>query len=163
VTHVLGGSCVGTQVVCEQGYRPCTPRQSYDLNEKAFSTLSMPTCWHTVQFAAKLSCSSTAPRETIHVRAVPPWHLTPLKLRFPRVLGTEQNSWKRRLDGRLIMTLLHGPHPELVGATTTTNSCIIGLRVSILPFTHQRRSPFTGRYELTSHLRQNTKWRMVKR
>jgi len=97
------------------------------------------------------------PRETIQVKAVRP-ERDHLEIRFPRVVGYRVELPQERLtaefneDSILILT------PELVGATETRNSGIIGEQVDLnLVHTGDVR-PSQVLYEITSHLVLD-KWR----
>jgi type III restriction enzyme len=159
VTHVLGVRAFGTQLLCEQVIGRALRRQSYDLNEEGLfnveyaDVLGIP-----FDFASKpVVAPPQPPRETIHVKAVRP-DRDSLEIRFPRVLGYRAELPEERLtavfgdDSYMELT------PELVGATTTSNSGIIGAGVNLtLQHTKDVR-PSQVVYELTSHL-VNTKWR----
>ncbi|QDT49473.1 Type III restriction enzyme, res subunit [Symmachiella dynata] len=153
VTHVLGVRAFGTQLLCEQVIGRALRRQSYDLNEEGLfnveyaDVLGIP-----FDFTAKPVVSSPQPpRETINVKAVRP-ERDDLEIQFPRVTGYRVELPDERLmakfddDSVLVLT------PELVGATETRNSGIIGEPVD-LDLVHQAdvRSAQVL-YELTSHL-----------
>ena len=159
VTHVLGIRAFGTQLLCEQVIGRALRRQSYDLNEEGMfnveyaDVLGIP-----FDFTAKpVVAPPQPPRETIHVKAVRPQRDS-LEIRFPRVEGYRVELPEERLeavfneDSKLTLT------PNLVGATETRNSGIIGERVDLnLVHTGDVR-PSQVLYELTSHLVLN-KWR----
>jgi type III restriction enzyme len=159
VTHVLGVRAFGTQLLCEQVIGRALRRQSYDLNEEGLfnveyaDVLGIP-----FDFASKpVVAPPQPPRETIQVKAVRP-DRDSLEIRFPRVQGYRAELPEERLtavfgdDSYMELT------PELVGATTTTNSGIIGAGINLtLQHTKDVR-PSQVVYELTSHL-VNTKWR----
>jgi type III restriction enzyme len=159
VTHVLGVRAFGTQLLCEQVIGRALRRQSYDLNEEGLfnveyaDVLGIP-----FDFASKpVVALPQPPRETIQVKAVRP-DRDSLEIRFPRVQGYRAELPEERLtavfgdDSYMELT------PELVGATTTTNSGIIGAGINLtLQHTKDVR-PSQVVYELTSHL-VNTKWR----
>ena len=91
------------------------------------------------------------PRETVHVKAVRP-ERDALEISFPRVQGYRVELPAARLtaefneDSELLLT------PDLVGATETRNSGIIGATVDLnLVHTGDVR-PSQVIYELTSHL-----------
>ena len=159
VTHVLGVRAFGTQLLCEQVIGRALRRQSYDLNEEGLfnveyaDVLGIP-----FDFASKpVVAPPQPPRETIHVKAVRP-DRDALEIRFPRVLGYRTELPAERLtatfsdDSHMELT------PQLVGATTTTNSGIIGAGVNLTLQHTQDVRPSQVVYELTSHL-VNTKWR----
>lgn len=159
VTHVLGVRAFGTQLLCEQVIGRALRRQSYDLNEEGLfnveyaDVLGIP-----FDFTAKPVISPPQPpRETIQVRAVRP-ERDHLEIKFPRVQGyrvelpTERLTAVFNADSTLELT------PDLVGATETRNSGIIGAPVDLnLVHTSDVR-PSQVIYELTSHLVLN-KWR----
>ena len=159
VTHVLGIRAFGTQLLCEQVIGRALRRQSYDLNEEGLfnveyaDVLGIP-----FDFTAKpVIPTPQPPRETIHVKAVRP-ERDALEIRFPRVMGyrvdlpTERLTAEFNEDSKLILT------PELVGATETQNSGIIGATTDLnLVHTGDVR-PSQVLYELVSHL-VLTKWR----
>ena len=96
------------------------------------------------------------PRETIHVKAVRP-ERDHLEIRFPRVVGYRVELPEERLTAQFNDDSLLELTPDLVGATTTQNSGIIGERVDLtLKHTGDVR-PSQVVYELTSHL-VLTKW-----
>jgi type III restriction enzyme len=153
VTHVLGVRAFGTQLLCEQVIGRALRRQSYELNEDGLfdveyaDILGIP-----FDFTAKpVIAKPQKPRETIRVRAVRP-ERDPLEIRFPRIVGYRVELPDERLeaafteDSRLDLT------PDLVGATETRNSGIIGEQVDLtLGHTADVR-PSQVLYELTSHL-----------
>jgi type III restriction enzyme len=159
VTHVLGVRAFGTQLLCEQVIGRALRRQSYDLNEEGLfnveyaDVLGIP-----FDFTAKpVVAPPQPPRETIQVKAVRP-ERDHLEIRFPRVAGYRVELPEDCLvanfneDSTLELT------PDLVGATETRNSGIIGAQVDLnLEHTGDIR-PSQVVYELTSHLVLN-KWR----
>src|SRR6202049_4975100 len=163
VTHVLGIRAFGTQLLCEQVIGRALRRQSYDLNEEGpdkglFNVEYADVLGIPFDFAAKpVIAPPQPPRETIQVRAVRP-DRDALEIRFPRVAGYRVELPEERLtptfnnDSTFILT------PDLVGATETQNSGIIGAPVNLnLVHTGDVR-PSQVLYELTSHLVM-TKWR----
>jgi len=159
VTHVLGVRAFGTQLLCEQVIGRALRRQSYDLNEEGLfnveyaDVLGIP-----FDFTAKpVVAPPQPPRETIQVKAVRP-ERDALEIRFPRVQGFRVELPEERLtaafndDSTLELT------PDLVGATETRQSGIIGATADLnLVHTGDIR-PSQVLYELTSHL-VLTKWR----
>jgi len=159
VTHVLGVRAFGTQLLCEQVVGRALRRQSYELNDDGLfnveyaDILGIP-----FDFTAKpVVAPPQPPRETIHVMAVRP-ERDALEIRFPRVMGYRVELPDERLsaqfneDSRLELT------PELVGATTTQNSGIIGEKVDLTLAHTGNVRPSQVLYELVSHL-VLTKWR----
>lgn len=159
VTHVLGVRAFGTQLLCEQVIGRALRRQSYELNEEGLfnveyaDVLGIP-----FDFNAKpVVAPPQKPRETIQVKAVRP-ERDALEIRFPRVQGYRAELPQERLtaefndDSVLVLT------PDLVGATETRQSGIIGATVDLnLVHTGDVR-PSQVVYELTSHL-VLSKWR----
>ena len=159
VTHVLGVRAFGTQLLCEQVIGRALRRQSYDLNEEGLfnveyaDVLGIP-----FDFASKpVVAPPQPPRETIQVKAIRP-DRDALEIRFPRVLGYRVELPEERLTAEFGDDSYMELTPELVGATITNNSGIIGAGVNLtLKHTEDVR-PSQVVYELTSHL-VNTKWR----
>lgn len=163
VTHVLGVRAFGTQLLCEQVIGRALRRQSYDLNEDGpnkglFNVEYADVLGIPFDFTAKpVIAPPQAPRETIHVKAVRP-ERDALEIRFPRVVGYRIELPEERLtaqfneDSKLELT------PDLVGATSTKNSGIIGESADLdLVHTADVR-PSTVLYHLSTHLLM-TKWR----
>jgi len=158
VTHVLGVRAFGTQLLCEQVIGRGLRRQSYDLNEEGLfnveyaDVLGIP-----FDFTAKPVVSTPqTPRETVHVKAIK--EREALEIRFPRVQGYRVDLPEEKLkaefkdDSKLVLT------PELVGASQTRNSGIIGEGVDLnLVHTNDVRST-TVLYYLTQRLLYS-KWR----
>jgi type III restriction enzyme len=159
VTHVLGIRAFGTQLLCEQVIGRALRRQSYDLNERGLfnveyaDVLGIP-----FDFTAKpVVAPPQPPRETIHVKAVRP-ERDALEIRFPRVVGYRVELPEERLTAEFNEDSVLELTPDLVGATETQNSGIIGERVDLnLVHTGDVR-PSQVLYELVSHL-VLTKWR----
>ena len=159
VTHVLGVRAFGTQLLCEQVVGRALRRQSYELNDDdLFNVEYADILGIPFDFTAKpVVAPPQTPRETIHVRAVRS-RADDLEIEFPRVVGYRVELPEERLtadfndDSTLELT------PDLVGATTTQNSGIIGKQVDLtLEHTADIR-PSSVVYELTTHLVM-TKWR----
>jgi len=159
VTHVLGIRAFGTQLLCEQVIGRALRRQSYDLNEEGLfnveyaDVLGIP-----FDFTAKpVIAPPQPPRETIHVKAVRP-ERDALEIRFPRVVGYRVELPEERLTALFNEDSVLELTPDLVGATETQNSGIIGEKVDLnLVHTGDVR-PSQVLYELSSHL-VLTKWR----
>jgi len=160
VTHVLGVRAFGTQLLCEQVIGRALRRQSYELNEQGLfnveyaDVLGIP-----FDFNAKpVVAPPQKPRETIQVKALKP-ERDALEIRFPRVQGYRIDLPNQRLpsplfsdDSDLKLT------PDLVGATETQNSGIIGEPVNLNLAHAGHVRPAQVMYELTSHLILS-KWR----
>jgi type III restriction enzyme len=159
VTHVLGVRAFGTQLLCEQVIGRALRRQSYELNEEGLfnveyaDVLGIP-----FDFTAKpVIAPPQKPRETIQVKAVRP-DRDALEIRFPRVQGYRAELPNERLTAEFNEDSVLELTPDLVGATETRNSGIIGETVDLnLVHTGDVR-PSQVVYELTSHL-VLSKWR----
>lgn len=153
VTHVLGVRAFGTQLLCEQVIGRALRRQSYDLNEEGLfnveyaDVLGIP-----FDFTAKPVVSPPQPpRDTVQVKAVRPAR-DHLEIRFPRVQGYRAELPEERLTAAFNADSVLELTPDLVGATETRNSGIIGETVDLnLVHTGEVR-PSQVVYELTSHL-----------
>ena len=153
VTHVLGVRAFGTQLLCEQVVGRALRRQSYELNGKDRFTVEYADVLG-IPFdftATPVVTQPTPPRETIHVHAVRP-ERDHLEIRFPRVAGygvelpEDDLTAEFNEDSGLVLT------PDLVGATETRNSGIIGESVDLnLAHTGAVR-PSQVVYELTAYL-----------
>jgi type III restriction enzyme len=159
VTHVLGVRAFGTQLLCEQVIGRALRRQSYDLNEDGkFNVEYADVLGIPFDFTAKpVIAPPQPPRETIHVKAVRP-ERDALEIKFPRVVGYRvelpEEQLKAQFNDESVMELT----PDLVGATETQNSGIIGEKAD-LNLVHTSNVRMTQVvYELTSHL-VLTKWR----
>jgi type III restriction enzyme len=158
VTHVLGVRAFGTQLLCEQVIGRALRRQSYELNEEGLfnveyaDVLGIP-----FDFTAKPVVSPPQPpRETIHVKAMR--ERESLAIPFPRVLGYRVELPSERLTATFNDDSILELTPEIVGATETQNSGIIGERADLnLVHARDERSAKVL-YELTSHLVLH-KWR----
>jgi type III restriction enzyme len=153
VTHVLGVRAFGTQLLCEQVIGRALRRQSYHLNEEGLfdveyaDVLGIP-----FDFTAKpVPAPPQPPRETIQVKAVRP-ERDALEIRFPRVEGYRIELPEERLEAEFNDDSVLELTPDLVGATETQNSGIIGEKADLnLVHTGDVR-PSQVLYELTSHL-----------
>ena len=132
VTHVLGVRAFGTQLLCEQVIGRALRRQSYDLNEdNLFNVEYADVLGIPFDFTAKpVIAPPQRPRETIHVRAMRP-ERDHLEIRFPRVLGYRVELPEDRLSADFNQDSVLELTPDLVGATETQNSGIIGERVDL--------------------------------
>lgn len=159
VTHVLGVRAFGTQLLCEQVIGRALRRQSYDLNEQGLfnveyaDVLGIP-----FDFTAKpVVAPPQPPRETIQVKAVRP-DRDELEIRFPRVAGYRVELPEERLSADFNEDSVMELTPDLVGATQTKNSGIIGEQVDLNLVHTGNVRPSQVLYELTSHLVLN-QWR----
>lgn len=159
VTHVLGVRAFETMLLCEQVIGRALRRQSYELNEDGhFNVEYADVLGIPFDFTAKpVVAPPQPPRETVQVKAVRP-ERDALEIRFPRVAGYRVELPEERItavfnaDSTLELT------PDLVGATETRNSGIIGQQIDLnLAHTGDVR-PSTVLFELTTHLIM-TRWR----
>ncbi|MEI7583346.1 MAG: hypothetical protein WCJ44_11765 [Runella sp.] len=97
------------------------------------------------------------PRETIQVKAVRPDRDT-LEITFPRVEGYKIELPEERLTAEFNDDSIMELTPDLVGATETQNSGIIGEQISLNLIHTGDVRPSQVIYQLTSHLL-FTKWR----
>lgn len=159
VTHVLGVRAFGTQLLCEQVIGRALRRQSYELNEDGlFNTEYADVLGIPFDFNAKpVVAPPQPPRETILVKAMRP-ERDYLEIRFPRVEGYRVDLPAERLEASFNEDSVLELTTDLVGATETQNSGIIGERVELnLVHTGDVR-PSTVLYELTKYILYN-KWR----
>ena len=163
VTHVLGVRAFGTQLLCEQVIGRALRRQSYDLNEDGpnkglFNVEYADILGIPFDFTAKpVVAPPQPPRETIHVKAVRP-DRDSLEIRFPRVAGYRVELPTERLTAVFNEDSVLELTPDLVGATETRNSGIIGATVDLNLIHTGDIRPSQVLYELVSHL-VLTKWR----
>lgn len=153
VTHILGVRAFGTQLLCEQVVGRGLRRQSYDLNEEGLfdaeyaDILGIP-----FDFTAQpVVAPPKPPKKTTNIRAVRP-ERDHLEIRFPRVRGYRVDLPPEKLvpkftpQSTLILT------PELVGATKTINSGLIGEKAQLSVEHLKDTRPSTIIYNLTHHL-----------
>lgn len=152
VTHVLGVRAFGTQLLCEQVIGRALRRQSYELNADGLfdveyaDVLGIPFDFTAAPVVAK----PQAPRETVQVKALR--EREHLEIRFPRVAGYRTEMPETRLTAEFTDDSVLELTPDLVGATETRNSGIIGETVDLnLVHTGDVR-PSQVVYELTSYL-----------
>jgi len=159
VTHVLGVRAFGTQLLCEQVIGRALRRQSYELNEEGlFNTEYADVLGIPFDFTAKpVIAPPQPPRETIQVKAIRP-ERDELEIRFPRVVGYRVELPEERLTAEFNEDSVMELTPELVGATETQNSGIIGENVNLNLVHTKDVRPSQVLYELVSHL-VLTKWR----
>ena len=157
VTHVLGVRAFGTQLLCEQVIGRALRRQSYELNEDGpnkglFNVEYADVLGIPFDFTAKpVVAPPQKPRETIQVKAVRP-DRDNCEITFPRVQGYRTELPEDRLTAEFNDDSVLELTPDLVGATETRNSGIIGETVDLnLVHTGDVR-PSQVIYELTSHL-----------
>ena len=159
VTHVLGLRAFGTQLLCEQVIGRALRRYSYDLNDhELFNVEYADVLGIPFDFNAKpVVAPPQKPRETVQVRAVRP-ERDALEIRFPRVRGYRAELPASHLEAEFNADSTMELTPELVGATETRNSGIIGETADLnLVHTGDVRQAQVA-YELTAHL-VLTRWR----
>lgn len=153
VTHVLGVRAFGTQLLCEQVIGRALRRQSYDLNDdNKFNVEYADVLGIPFDFTAKPVVSKPQkPRETVQVKAIRP-ERDELEIRFPRVVGYRADLPDERLQAKFTDESTLELTPDLIGATETQNSGIIGEQADLnLKHTGDMR-PSTILYRLTQHL-----------
>jgi type III restriction enzyme len=153
VTHILGVRAFGTQLLCEQVVGRALRRQSYDLNEEGLfnveyaDVLGIP-----FNFNAKpVVAPPQPPRETVRVKAVRP-ERDALEIRFPRVAGYRVELPNERLEADFTDDSTLTLTADLIGATQTRNSGIIGEQVDLTLVHTGDVRPSQIIYELTAHL-----------
>ena len=163
VTHVLGVRAFGTQLLCEQVLGRALRRLSYEANEEGEDAGLFPVEYADVfgipfDFTAQsVEAPVQKPRETIAVKAIRP-ERDALEIHFPRISGYRVDLPDERLEAEFTDDSHMEITPELVGATETQASGIIGesVNMSLIHTGDVRLSQVL--YELTSHLVLH-KWR----
>jgi type III restriction enzyme len=127
VTHVLGVRAFSTQLLCEQVVGRALRRQSYDLNEHGrFNAEYADILGIPFDFTAEPQQPKVVkPRETIQVKAIRP-ERDSAEICFPRVEGYRVELPRERVTAQFTPDSVFRITPELVGATETVNSGIIG-------------------------------------
>ena len=145
VTHVLGIRAFGTQLLCEQVIGRALRRQSYEQNEEGLFNVEYADVFGVpFDFTAKpVVAPPQPPRETVQVKAVSP-DRDALEIRFPRVEGYRIELPTERLTADFNDDSILELTPDLVGATETQNSGIIGAPVNLDSRSHRRRSALPG-------------------
>jgi len=158
VTHVLGVRAFGTQLLCEQVIGRALRRQSYELNaEGLFDVEYADVLGIPFDFTAKpVPSTPQPPRETVRVFAVP--EREHLEISFPRVVGYRVELPEERLTAKFNDDSTLELTPDLVGATETVNSGIIGQRADLNLVHTKDVRPSSVLFELTAHLVQ-THWK----
>jgi len=163
VTHVLGARAFGTQLLCEQVLGRALRRLSYELLEEGEDAGKFPVEYADVfgipfDFTAQaVTTKPQPPKETIQVKAMRP-ERDALEIRFPRVTGYRVELPDERLEATFDEDSTLTLTPELVGATETQASGIIGESVNMNLIHTGDVRPSQVLYELTSHLVLH-KWR----
>lgn len=127
VTHVLGIRAFGTQLLCEQVIGRALRRQSYQLQEDGrfpveyADVLGIP-----FDFTAQpVQAPPKAPVDMVRVHALSPARDLS-EIRYPRVEGYRTELPSERLTAEFSVDSTLELTPDLVGATETINSGIIG-------------------------------------
>jgi len=154
VTHVLGVRAFGTQLLCEQVIGRALRRYSYELNEEGLFDVEYADVFGIpFDFTAKpVIAKAKPPKRTVNVKAVKP-DRDALEIVFPNVQGYRVELPDTRLTAQFsepdsVLELT----PDLVGATSTRNSGIIGESVDMTLRHLQDVRASTVLYELTRHL-----------
>ena len=127
VTHVLGVRAFGTQLLCEQVVGRALRRQSYDLNKsdrfdaEYADILGIPFDFTVEPQRPK----PPKPRQTIQVKAIRP-ERDAAEIRFPRVEGYRVELPRDHVTAHFTPNSEFRITPDIVGATETINSGIIG-------------------------------------
>ncbi|MBB3982839.1 type III restriction enzyme [Sphingobium fontiphilum] len=131
VTHVLGIRAFGTQLLCEQVIGRALRRQSYQLQTEGpdagkFKVEYADVLGIPFDFTAQPVISKPSPPENMErVHAISPAR-DMSEIRFPRVEGYRTELPSERLSASFSDDSTLELTPELVGATETINSGIIG-------------------------------------
>ena len=135
VTHVLGVRAFGTQLLCEQVIGRALRRQSYELLTEGEDAGLFPVEYADIlgipfDFTAKpVIAPPQAPREVIHVRALP--EREALEIRFPRVQGYRVELPEEKLEADFNDDSTLVLNPGIVGPSITHNQGIIGEGVDL--------------------------------
>lgn len=127
VTHVLGVRAFGTQLLCEQVIGRALRRVSYQLNgEGKFDVEYADIFGIPFDFTAQpVQATISPPPPMVRVEAISP-ERDDAEIRFPRVEGYRTELPRDTLSAEFTPDSTLELTPELVGATTTLNSGIIG-------------------------------------
>lgn len=131
VTHVLGIRAFGTQLLCEQVIGRALRRQSYKLQEEGpdagkFKVEYADVLGIPFDFTAQPVISKPSPPENMErVHAISPAR-DMSEIRYPRVEGYRTELPSERLTASFSSDSTLELTPDLVGATETVNSGIIG-------------------------------------
>ena len=153
VTHVLGVRAFGTQLLCEQVVGRALRRQSYDINEEGhFNVEYADVLGIPFDFTAKpVTSKPQQPQESIHVHAIKP-ERDDFEIKFPRVVGYRVDAPRERVHAEFTDDSTLELTPELIGATETRNSGIIGAPADLtLSHTKDVRESQVV-YELAGHI-----------
>ncbi|MCB1189010.1 MAG: DEAD/DEAH box helicase family protein [Leptospiraceae bacterium] len=157
VTHILGIRAFGTQLLCEQVIGRALRRQSYTLLENGLfeaeyaDIFGIPFDFTAVPVVSK----PRKPVDPITVQAMRP-ERDSLEIIFPRVEGFRTDLPKEKITAKFTEESKFILTPDLVGATKTKNSAIIGEQADMnLEDSHRDIRPSTVFYSITKHLLYN--------
>jgi type III restriction enzyme len=157
VTHILGIRAFGTQLLCEQVIGRALRRQSYTLLENGLfeaeyaDIFGIPFDFTSVPVVTK----PKKPVDPVTVQAMRP-ERDSLEIIFPRVEGFRTDLPKEKITAKFTEESKFILTPDLVGATKTKNSGIIGEQADMnLEDTHRDIRPSTVFYSVTKHLLYN--------
>ena len=127
VTHILGIRAFGTQLLCEQVIGRALRRQSYELLETGlFEPEYADIFGIPFDFTSKPTIpKKKAPVDPITVMAVRP-ERNHLEITFPRVEGYRTELPRENITAKFTEESVFRLTPDIVGATITKNSGIIG-------------------------------------
>lgn len=153
VTHVLGVRAFGTQLLCEQVIGRALRRYSYELNDDSLFDVEYADVFGIpFDFTAKpVVAKSKPPRKTTNVKAVQP-ERDSLTITFPNVQGYRVELPDTKLTAKFTEDSVLNLTPQLVGATQTQNSGIIGETVNLNVKHLEKVRSATVLYELTKYL-----------
>ncbi|MEH6790631.1 BPTD_3080 family restriction endonuclease [Parasphingorhabdus sp.] len=127
VTHVLGVRAFGTQLLCEQVIGRALRRVSYELNaEDRFGVEYADIFGIPFDFTAQaVQADIKPPPPMVRVEAISP-ERDDVEIRFPRVEGYRTELPRDTLQAEFTEDSTLELNPDLVGATETISSGIIG-------------------------------------
>lgn len=126
VTHILGVRAFGTQLLCEQVVGRGLRRLSYDLNsEGLFDSEYADILGIPFNFTAKpVVAPPKAPKKTTHIKALK--ERENLEIIFPRVVGYRVDLPDERLQAEFTNDSSYVIDHEMIGASQTDMSGIVG-------------------------------------
>jgi len=145
VTHILGVRAFGTQLLCEQVVGRGLRRLSYELNQQGLfeseyaDILGIP-----FNFTAKpVVAPPKAPKKTSHVKAIKEREV--LEISFPRVVGYRVDLPEERLKAEFTEESSYVIDHNMIGASQTDMSGIVGKghTLSLKEAQNQRPSTIT--------------------
>ncbi len=153
VTHVLGVRAFGTQLLCEQVIGRALRRQSYEVNDRGLFDVEYADVFGIpFDFTAKpVVAPPSPPPDTVQVKAMRP-ERDALAIRFPRVQGYRVDLPDEIITAHFNEDSILELTPDLVGASRTRNSGIIGegVELNLEHLEEVRTSQIL--YHLTRHL-----------